>query len=560
MAETEVVYDESDEIDEPEDDEAPPPAPAPARRGRPPGKRNVVPETTAQREDEIDLRSWLETIGSKQDVKIQVIRKGPRYFKGTQIEGLCDSFNELIDDEFIKERFGGGLYQIAVHKRSLKHGGRMNFWGSRMLRIAGDPKIDDMMKNNSALPEDDNVAGQAMRTMHQLTKNAMEKAERAERERGNNGMDPMLLQAIVEPLQRQISSLETGSRDLQRIIADKDARLLEMMAGVNRRPDGPTFQDRMLEKMVDGESARIESLRTNHEAELRQLKNIHQAELDRERNRLEDEIRRTEKRHERELDAMRDSNRVAMDAQKTAYETRIDQLKSDVKRLDGDLAANKVELAELRAKKDKSLPDQAKEIVAMQEALTSLGIGGKDEDDDEGKSTLERIATRVMDNPEAIGQLLGGVRGAVTGGEQQPQMTVEQMQAMQAQQHQAMLIQQAQAKQLARKRAARRAKAQQAEAIAKTAEASGIRPPDPNEVRLALSFMESAIQNGTDPASFAATAKSAVPGDVLAYIEKVGIDEILNAANLPQDSLLRTQKGRNFSRAVARYLLEGTAA
>lgn len=550
------------------EDEAPAAQPrrGPGRpRKTPLAREEPVPGAqTAAAEEAIDIRNWLESIGSKQDVKIQVIRKLPRFFKGKQIEGLCASYSELIDDDFIKETFGGGLYQIAVHKRSLKHGGRMNFFASKMLRIAGDPKIEALVGADEQEADDGSVAGQAMRTMHLLTKNAMDKAEKAaekaERERGSsNGMDPMLMQAIVAPMQAQIASFETTIREMNRTLAEKDARIIELITGANRRSDTPTFQDRMLEKMVDGESARVETLRANHEAELRQLKNIHQAELDRERNRLEEEIRRAEKRHERELDAVRDASRTSMEAQKVAYETRIDGLKSEAKRLGDDVAANKLEIAELRAKKEKTLPEQAKEIVAVQEALQSLGVGGKDDDEDEGKSAIERIVNNVIDNPEAIGQLLGGVRGAAGGGGE-PQMSPEQAQMLQAQQQQAVLVQQAQARQLARKRAAKRVKTQQAQAIAATAEASGVRPPDPNEVRLALSFMEAAIQNGTDPAAFAATAKSAVPGDVLMYIEKVGIDEILNAANLPQDSLLRTQKGRNFSRAVAKCLLEGTAA
>lgn len=557
MAEAQI--DEDDEI---ESGEAPSPGAGPRRRG---GARQApapAPAPQPSREDQ-DIRSWLGEIGSNQDVRIQVIRKQPRVFKGVQVEGLCDAFTELFDEQLVKERFGGGVYQLVVHKRNTKTG-RMDFYTSRMLRIAGDPKLEEREPDPTAASSSDGSAvGQAMETMRWLTKNSLEKAEKAERDRSNgSGMDPMMLQAIVGPMQDQIRSFEQSNREMARIVAEKDAKIFELVTGANRRPEGPTFQDRMLEKMVDGESARIESLRANHETELRQLKSIHQSELDRERNRLEDEIKRMEKRHERELDAARDAQRVAMDAQKVAYETRIDQLKSDVKRLEGDLAANKVELAELRAKKEKSLPEQAKEIVSMQEALQSLGIGGKDDDDDEGKSTLERVVTRVMDNPEAIGQLLGGVRGAVTGGEP-GQPTPEQVQMMQAQQAQAVLVQQAQAKQLARRRAIKKAqiaKAQQTQAIAETAKASGVRPPDAGEVKLALQFMESAIQNGTTPEAFAATAKAAIPGDVLGYIEKVGIDEILNAANLPQDSLLRTQKGRNFSRSVAKYLLEGATA
>jgi hypothetical protein len=69
--------------------------------------------------------------------------------------------------------------------------------------------------------------------------------------------------------------------------------------------------------------------------------------------------------------------------------------------------------------------------------------------------------------------------------------------------------------------------------------------------------MEGAVQNGTDPVVFASSARSAIPGDILAAIEKMGIDEFLNSIALPQDSNLRSQRGRNFARTVAQTLLQG---
>jgi hypothetical protein len=308
-----------------------------------------------------------------------------------------------------------------------------------------------------------------------------------------------------------------------------------------------------MEKMVDGESARIETLRTQHDSELRQLKSIHQSELDRERGRLEADMVRREKQHDRELDALRESQRFATDAMKTTFETRIDSLKSEIARLQSEMVESKTTIGELKAKKEKSLPEQAQEIVSMQEALKSIGIGGKDNDDDDDskKPWFERIASRVLENPEAIGQLLGGVKGA-TGPT--PEQAAAEQQAMLIAQHQ-------QAKQLAAKRKAKKARAAAAAGEAPLASDQNVNPLaglSEVEVGIAIKFMEGAIQNGTDPTAFAAGARSAIPGDILLAIEKVGIDEFLNSITLPQDSLLRSQRGRNWVRQVAQVLLQGT--
>jgi hypothetical protein len=307
------------------------------------------------------------------------------------------------------------------------------------------------------------------------------------------------------------------------------------------------------------------------ESELRQSRAFHAEEITRLREQGRDDLRDRTRGHERELKAVEDSARAQIDSIKISYEARIDGLKHEVSRLMSDLDAAKKEVAELRSKKDKSLTEQAKEIVSVQEAFKSLGVGGtgKDEDDDSDKPWYERMATRVMENPGAIGELIGGVRQNVapspTAPTEQPQLPPpgQPFQAPDGQ----VYVQRPDGKVQRLSPAAGRALAagispavRKKAAAAKAAVEGGAvapRPPDAMELTMAVKFMEAASSNGTKPEDFAATARTAISADILAYVEKAGVDEILNAANLDPTSPLRTQAGRNWARAVARILLEG---
>lgn len=77
---------------------------------------------------------------------------------------------------------------------------------------------------------------------------------------------------------------------------------------------------------------------------------------------------------------------------------------------------------------------------------------------------------------------------------------------------------------------------------------------------MAVQFLEGAFSSGQDPAVVATSARALVPTDILAYLEKVGVDQFLgNVPNLDQGSPLRTVQGRSFVRKVAKVLLTGSA-
>jgi hypothetical protein len=511
--------------------------------------------------DSQDLRGWLSSLGV-QDIQVKVIRKSPRTYKGVNVEGTLQTYSEFIDEDVIREEHGGGVFSIVVYQRH--NNGALRLFQTRMVKIAGPPKVDGLIppeemhstESSSEGGANGGLAAQAMNSMQWQLKNAMEKAERAER---SDKFDPNMMRMMQEPVLEQIRGLRDANVELQRSLADKDARIMEL---INRKPD-TSLQDDLLKNMWSNESARIEGLRTQHESEMRQLRTFHADEISRIRDQSREDLNQRTRGHERELEAIRDAARSQVDSIKISYEARIDGLKSENARLTAEFSQLKGEIGELRSRKDKSLTEQAQEIVSVQEAFKALGVGGasKDEDDDSDKPWYERMASRVIENPEAIGQLIGGVRQNLPAG--QPAHEVPQLpppgQPFQGPDGRVYMTRpdgKVQRLSAGGVPPVKRAKAAAAKAAVE-AKKEGPRAPDPAELALAVSFIESAVTNGTDPAAFAQGARSMIPADILAYIETVGVDEFLNGIKLDPSSPLRAQSGRNWIRQVAKILIEG---
>jgi hypothetical protein len=561
MEETEDLEPEMDPTMDPM--EMDPPLPPPPRRGRkmkvqtPPARetREIQRELTAQLVS--DLRSWIDTLGGHQDFQFVVRRLSPKIWQDIPIEGTLDTFDIPIDEETIRDHYGGGTYQIIVRQRNGQ--GKLEFLTSRVIKISGEPKIaahrngtpggsGGKTNGNGTSGEFDVLALRAMDNMQWQLRQAREDAS-AKKE----GFDPRMMELLQAPLIAQLS-------ELQRQMSAKDAQILQL---ITQKPDAPppggTFQDRILTNMIENESARITAVRAQHESETRQLKEGFRQELAFVREAAKEELRIREKQHERELEAIRDATKVASGALENASAMRIDGLKSEINRLERELSAAKVEMAELRSRKDKSLTEQAQEIVKVQDAFKALGVGGKDdeEDEDANKPFVERMFNRALENPEAIGQMLGGVRGAIAPPGAAPAAAPQLPPPGQPFQTPSGEVFMMRPDGKAQRLNPAALKKKVAAAKAAMAAAQGPRPPEPAEVAMAISFMESAISNGTTPESFAQTAQTMIPADVRAHLEKTGIDEFLNAVSLDSNSSLRSQVGRNWARSVARILLEG---
>jgi hypothetical protein len=81
------------------------------------------------------------------------------------------------------------------------------------------------------------------------------------------------------------------------------------------------------------------------------------------------------------------------------------------------------------------------------------------------------------------------------------------------------------------------------------------KPPTPEEVKIAVEYLENAVGRGAKADEVARAAKALIPGRTLTYIKSVGVDNFLKSvADSKPGSPLTTQLGRTFVRQVATFL------
>lgn len=542
-----------------------------------------------------DIRTWLTGMAGDSSLKVSIIRKAPTAYKGYDgIDGTVESVEELIDEDYIRDRHGGGTYKLQIFHNPK---GKWVYLTAKTIKIAGPPKLDllynmDEVETSSGNGQQvhDSGSGRVLDAMERLTERANNRADRAEGNNNSNGFDMASIQILLDPIQRQLEAAQQANADLRDKLVDT----------VQRKPD-TTVQDGLIGRMWDGESARIESVRTNHESELRQRHTSHEDQLKRTEDRHRDEIKSRDRAHERELSALEKSTDAQGKALAVAHESRIDGLKAENKRLDRELGELKKELGELRAKKDMSIADKAQEIMSVKDALKA--IGGGDDDGDKDEKWYEKVISAALDQPDALGRIFGTATGEMPPGTEAP----AQPQAAATPQHNPPEDDEgdegdeddgAQSADASGMPPVGRPfkmpdgkvyvrhedgsivpwkKPPEAETPAEAAPpAEGAAPPEPmppapapgvppgvqrpdeSEVFIAINFMENAIKARTDPAIFAQTARNLIPPSILSYMKEVGVDAFLNeVAHLDSSSPLATDHGRKFARQVAKFLLEG---
>lgn len=511
--------------------------------------------------DGVSVGDWFKQF-SGQQCKIVLTRLQPENYKGISISGMLESTEEFFDEEYVRTKYGGGKYQLRVMR--MKPNGSPTYAGAKTFKVAGEPVLSpemfpshfEAMKAAEAAAaggnpppmffpppaEDSSVAKTAMQMTAELTRQAMDRAERAEQK---TGMDPMLISMLTKPMEMQLQVLAQQLAEKERIIAEKDRIIHDLSS---RKPE-TSMQDRLIDKMYESESAKLIQLREQFDSERRMLLAGHQEEVRRIESRFDMDKANLIAAHDREIKSLERSSEDRVRSTETAYEGRMEAKTNRIKDLELVINRLQSENNELRSKKDKTLADSMAEVVQMRETMTALGIfkeGGEGEE----PSTMEKVLGALAQNPvvQGLGARLANPEPPKPAQPQQQQLTP------------------AQAAQLQAARAKRRAEKQQQQAAAAAA-ARGEPPPPPttlpndvssNDLQLAIQYMEGAVANNTDPGVFAQSARNAVPLSMINMIKQHGIDHFLdNVAKIGDTSPLATITGRRFARAVAQQLTEG---
>jgi len=88
------------------------------------------------------------------DYDALIIRQQPQTWKHRNVHGYISSFTHAIDETFIRENFGGGVYDIKIrgpHPRTNRKG----FLDGCRVKISGDPIISPMERDRDGREDEE---------------------------------------------------------------------------------------------------------------------------------------------------------------------------------------------------------------------------------------------------------------------------------------------------------------------------------------------------------------------------------------------------------------------
>lgn len=534
------------------------PAPAaPSKKPAPPAAPKLTkPMQEIRLAEDQALKEYLDMLGPDGSIRVRINREAPKTVRVNGRDyptaGHLDTVNEAIDEEWLREQYGGGTYKLTITSRRQTEGGSFKYAGHRQVIVAGDPKIEKLPTNAAAVPSGtpppSSESGGAAKEVLSLLKDELAHA----REAKPQGIDPAI-QMVIDQLREDARRRDQQMEKLQQ----------QLDLARNQKPPEDPFRERMLDKLIDGDSARVVAIRSQYESEVRVIKEGHQQEIRLIEDRHDRAMKQVQQTHdllvaslkasyEREIAALNTSHQVAATATTTTKDVTVMTLNAEIKRYELEITTLRTENKELRERKDKSVIEQIKDMNVLKEAL------GGGEDGEGSASTIKEIASMI---PSAI-EGIGGIMASRSAAAQQPQQ-IQARAVAQAQQQRPRVVR-AQNGEPFVQQGNKLVPVKPKPKVVTTDAGETIEVPKIEEptIRLIISQLEAAFGRDEDPDIVAQSAKAMIPPDILAWIlqhhtEQVsGVDLFMQkVAKLPGSSPLATQGGRNWLRKVGAILI-----
>lgn len=495
-----------------------------------------------KKSQDMEVRDWLDQISGEAPMRAALHRKDPKNFldpltqQFVKVDGVLTTYDRAVDPEEVQKTYGGGTYQLVVQTRGTD--GKWKYFGAKTFEVAGDPNLNAIpraMKPEPAptvqIPQKDPSDGKMLDKMTDFMIGQMREGARPQAPQViHQGLSDSAVQAMIKPLELQIANLT-------KLLELKD----QEMARVRETAGQDPFRDKMLNTLMDGDSARVKALRENYDSEIRQLKEGFRQDLERERDRHARDLERMEKAHERELTALKSSHEqaIALATQKGDITKMV--LERETATLEKQLEANRAELTALRARKDQSIKEKVEELNAIKELV---GDG-----DEEEQSTIERIIGAVGNIPAVVNL----AERAAGGGQQRAQVQVaaapEQPKIVRNKETGEVHLRKADGSLIPVKK-------KPVPVTTSDGQQFELPPVDPEQVKQAIQFMEGAFRSDTDPKTFAASARPFLSENMLGAMRALGISEFLSkVGKISAASPLATMRGRQWTKKVAAALL-----
>ena len=532
-------------------------------------------------EEDKSIVDWLKSLEAEAPIKISVRRREPKEWtdprdgQRKKVDGHLRTYDRPIDEVEIQRVHGGGTIQLVIQK---KEGTGYKFLTSRTLEIAGDPKFDDVPRAVAPPPpapvmQQDVTTGKVV----------------------DRVLDHMLSQSRMPPpappdISGAISAAVAPYRDaLARVEHQMERREEELRQARAGNPEETQFRERLLEKFIDQDSARLQAVRSQYESEIRILKENHLQNESRMRDSFQRDKDAIERSHQRELDNFKSANELKISALEQSFQVQKTVIEAENRRLDRELQELRAEIKELRNKKDPSFKDQLAGIRDMKDLIGD--VMGDDGDDKEDKSTLVKVLEGAASSP-VIANFAQNLMGAAAGPP--PEVVAAQQQAMLQQQRQmaapprqrrGRLIRDKRNGQVYATDGVKAIPVQKKQPLAPPPAATQVvvdeqgnqtivevpseqqAPPpaetaapipyvEPEKVAIAANYMLQAFSNNVPPDDFVTGVKMFIPKEIVAALEQMGPEDFLRrVGGLPDEHPLLSQAGKNWVRKVSKRLL-----
>lgn len=501
------------------------------------------------------IHEWLKALGTGLSFKIYVHRTRPTQHMGRKVDGYLGVYTDFITDDDLQATYGGGSFQLKVQVPNPK--GSWVFLTSTTVEIAGDPRIDNLPTTQAPQPTpvaaqgalDNPMVNQAWQEMKASKDRAEQEAREASRNAGGNLQ--FQIQAAIDPLKT--------------MLADKDKqieRLLNKLDEATKPKE--SIQDDFVKAMLFKGDVRLTDQKTQFDSELRQLKQSHVDDLKRLEDRFARDLDSERRTHDRAYADMKSSFERELSNMKAAHEREMSNMKSahehakistdasisvqktvlerDNARLEADVRELRVEVKDLRAKKDLSLKEKVDEMNSIKDLF-----GG---DEEKEKGALEKVVEVVVNSEKAmdtVTRLMGN-----NNAQPQTQTVAATVQQAPAKKKSNMIVRKSDGQVFKR--------TENGLVPVKQKNADGSEEPliklNDTDVMMAVKFVEAGFRNNVDPVNFATTSRTSIPEPVMLAIQREGVDGFLTkVVQLDQSSPLNTQAGRNWIRKVAKALL-----
>jgi hypothetical protein len=315
------------------------------------------------------------------DYTASLRRVQPQTWDGKNIQGFIATFSERLTEDIIRDKFGGGIYDIVIRGPHPRAGGNTAYLGGLRVKVSGDPKIprDDKhaapgatgdFANETALflarPQakppslsqiqaarekgngpatglgfvphfdrrDDNrdkMVEMSFQAMQAQAAEASREAQRlqsrlideATKERRGSGMDSEVLRLMRESNEASSRAMkETFEKtvELQREAQERIERDRERFEALYRQPGG--IPPEMLTTMVE-----------SHRAEMQGQVNQAQAALTEERRRHEADMNRLREHYDTRLAAVQQRIDEIQAREREAREREVRQTREEMQRM-----------------------------------------------------------------------------------------------------------------------------------------------------------------------------------------------------------------------------------